>query len=613
MLKDKDICIGAVVSHSQWGVGLIVGFENEGERLLIDFHSKPGHSMARGLAIRSLALLPEDGLDAGLKTNREEVLRWQEKDPMRLVAAALVDLGGKARTSDLKSRLANKVIDPEDWSRWWKRVQNALKESNQFSYDPRKGVSLDANPADIQSVSLDELPASPRNARPKTVRTDPATRLAEWVTWVQSDEKPDATPGGVPPEALLSILQELPASITSVSINRLVFGIEQRILASKKPSASSSQIWMKALVAVLQRWLGSSNAPEIPLTSITALVARVLEDATLDSGKEATDWLAEYASRSKANVDDLAQALLSASRETPDGIYHMLLMMHRTLDTSTRVALWQQLVQPISYDASMPRTGQWLRILEPVERAEVLWSLLLTVLDKASIAEIGSLLQKEWSLSDVPERGHLFKVVLLAWLSHEQLRPACKTMLETVTDSGRDDHSPEDSHMAEWKQMAQSLAQNEIEHLRVSMEREMDSIRGILRDAEGASDRAERQAKYLQGELQKASRGAALDLKRDAILVLGETLQQLVASPDPSSRKVEDATAGIMLALAALGADTFGEVGETLPFNPKIHEVSQPPAIGAPVRTIAPGLRYVKDTDSTLVLVRIQAEVGNTI
>ena len=448
---------------------------------------------------------------------------------MRLVAAALVDLGGKARTSDLKSRLVNRVIDPDDWSRWWKRVQNALKESHQFSYDRLRGVRLDAKPADIESANLDELPVPSRNAPPKTKRSDPAARLGEWVTWLQGDERTDTMPGGVPPDALLPVLRKLPVSITPVAIGRLVYGIEQRVLASKRPAASSSHTWMRALVVLLQRWLGSPNAPDIPLTDITALTARVVEITTFDSSKGTTDWLAEYASRSKNNGDALAQALLSTSRDTPDGTYQLLLMIHGALDRATRLALWQRLIQPSPYDALLRRTGQWLRILEPAERAEVLSELLITIQDEASTTEIGSLLQKEWSLSNATERHHLFKAALVAWLSHEQLRPESRAILESAMNSGQDDQVPDDSHMSEWKQMVQSMAQNEIEQLRTGTKQEMDALRGRLKDTEVALDRVKRQARYLNGELQKASSGRVLDVNRDAILVLGETLQQLVA------------------------------------------------------------------------------------
>ena len=571
---------------------------------------------------KSLGHVRKDGLYAYLNANREAVLRWEKEAPLLLVAAALVDLGGKARvvrTTNLKNRLSE-VIDPEHMGDWWKRVQPALRESDQFEYDTKKGTRLRVKPEDIKETSLEELSVltnkSAKKSQPKAV-SDPAERLAEWVVWIQS-ENAGSPPGQSPPKAIHKILDRLPLVSTPVAMDRLMGAIDHRVLSAKKPATSTSQDWLRALLAVLRRWIGSSDAPDMPLHAIVTTIIRVLDVPgiderkddvpVLDAREDLVSWLADYVSKSSFNVGDVADSVLSVSQEEPEGTQRLLSMMQNALDSPIKMVFWQRLIQNNSNDISNRKSEQWLRILSSTERAEVLLSLIVLARGENSILRIGALLQKEWALSSMFERHHYFKATLLAWLSHEELRSEAGVMLKALLTSNREDRIPSDSHIIEWKKMAQSLAQHEIEQTRTDEKRERNALSEELEGVKSDRDRAERGIKYLQGELKRSSGIVALDIKRDAILVLGETLQQLVGSSGPPSRKIEDANAGITLAIIALGADTFGEVGETRPFDPRLYEVHPPPAAGTPVRVTAPGLRYVKGRDSPLILLRMQAQ-----
>ncbi len=635
MLAEENIQIGQFVSHHTWGAGRIADFEDEGGWVRIDFESEPGRSIARDRAIKVLDQLPEDGLRAMLLVNPDTARRWQDEAPLRLVAAALMDSGGKAKTQDIKSRIVGRVIDSDTWARWWERVRNALKESDQFAYRKRTIILKAAKPGDVQPISLAEIVVPSRKAQtngraahtngrvaqsktqdsqPKA-KQDPADRLAEWVKWILSDEV-DSVPGQYPTKALFDILRNLHESITAIAINNLTFGIEQRVIASKKPSASSTQAWLDALVAVLRRWLDSPNAPSeipldgsgIPLHRIVTIAAHALDIPDLKRPSDLVDWLSDYASKSDSNIYNVAKALSQASQNAPDdGVARVLNEMRNSLDPATRVDLWLRLVLLNTDEESVPRVAQWLRILNPAEKAEILSSLLLSVKDEKSIRAAGSLMQKEWALANQSERHHLFKVALLAWLSHEQLRSECRAILEAVVDQGQEYQVPADSHVAEWKAMAESLAQGEVAQVRTAKDKEIAAVHDKLEEREEALDGTEKMARFLGGELQKATQVAELDVSRDAILVLGETLQRLVGPSDSSPQKVRDANAGITLALMALGTETFGEIGEEAPFDPSIHEVRQPPVSGAPIRIVAPGLRYTKRTNPPLVLIRMKA------
>jgi hypothetical protein len=560
------------------------------------------------MAIKSLDALPMDGLSAGLLVNREEILRWKDEAPLRLVAAALVDLGNSARTADLKRQLSMVV---GDWSRWWKRVQPALKESDQFSY--RSGATeLKTSPADIQPISWDALAAPSKLVRPRDRRSkatgDSSVRLAEWVTWIQSS-LPDTPPGPYPPKALPLVLQNLHVAIVPTATDNLLRAIEHYLINTKKLTASSLQAWLSALLAALQRQvqLLPNNEEEVPLPRIVALTVRILETGDLREGEDLVSWLADYVSRTGHGLHDAAMAFLSVAGEHSSGMPALLKGMREALLPSTRIDLWQLLVQVETDEMLGFRAGHWLRILDPAERVDVLSSLFVVLRDEESIRRAGSLLQREWKSARAAEKRHLFKAVLLAWLLHDQLRSELRAMIEANMTQDQEGLVPDSSHAREFREIALSLAEGEIERARRADDHKMVALQRKLEESEAALDRAEKRARYLGGELQRSSRVAELDISRDAIEVLGESLQRLFVSSDSPVQKMQDAKAGITLAIMALGAEVFGEVGERVPFDPQVHRVPQAPASGSPVRVIAPGLRYTRRTVPPLVLIPIQA------
>ena len=565
------------------------------------------NTAATSPAIESQGHIRQDGLEAKLMANRDAVLRWHEEAPLRLVAAALVDLGGKARLvrpKDLKDRLRD-VLGTERLEGWWKQVQPELKNSDQFEYDGRKGTRLSVRLELISSASLEELLAARRKTRPKSARPRPAARLAEWVTWAQSDEA-GATPGGAPPDDLSLVLRNLPILITPVALNRILDGFKQRVLAAKKPAKATSQAWLNALVAVLNRWVECPDVQERPPADIIAMVARIYQSPTLRDNRELSALIAKYVSRGE-HIKDVAEGLVAASKDSPDGTRHLLAVIRDGLDSRSRVALWQELLRPKSNGASGAIAGHWLRLIEPAERAEVLSSLFIAAKTSNSAAQVIRLLRTDWNLSDPQARCHLSNAALVAGLTHEQLQSEAGEMLNELSNLDLDSRAPEYALMAGWKGWIHFLSQSDIRQERSAHERKVVELYDEMEDKKAALDRAEKRARYLGGELQRTTQAAELDVSRDAILVLGETLQRMIRSTDPPLRKVQDANAGIALAIMALGAETFGEVGDELPFDPRIHEVHDPPVSGTLVRVVAPGLRYTKRTDPPLVLIRMQA------
>ena len=611
MLTDEDIRVETVVSHRQLGPGQIVDVDNG--QVMVDFASDPGRLMSRDKAMKSLSRLRNEGLEARLVLAPEETRRWVEESPLRLVAAAIVDVGRRTETSDLKDKLSPAVINVDSWRRWWTRVQNALKESRQFDYDSRNGTRLKVPVTEVYSVSFSDLPLPSKKTQAGRKKINAATRLADWVRWMQADEA-SAMPTGAsgPPDALIPIIEDMPAEITPRAVERLAGAIEERVISASKPP-KSTPLFLDSLVAGLYRWCKLPKTDDIPVAEITKLAAHLLEVSDESEPESIVNWLADYASTSTCNVRIAANAMLLASQKMPDGTQRLLGRLHNSLDDSTRIAIWQQLLASSPGQAVRPPVEQWLRTLTPEERCTVVSSLLVTVRDDSSGLGIDSLLRTEWNLANTKHRHRLFDAIALSWILRAQLLPDTETIIQEVAESlGREDQETAVTLISNpWNKMIQSAARIEVERVREDKDQQITDLRERLLDAKAELERTRRQARHFQGELQNATHRAALEVSRSAIEVLGGTLQSIIAQPSPLSTEVADITAKMELALRTLNAELFGRIGETEPYEPSLHEVDPVPTLGTEVRVTAPGVRYKMAVDRSAVIIkkRAQAEV----
>ena len=611
MLRDEHIRTGTVVSHLQLGSGQIVDVDEDGDEVMINFVSDTGRLMSRDNAKKSLSRLRDEGLEARLVLAPEETRQWVEEAPLQLVAAALLDVGRRTKTSDLKDKLSPAVVSIDSWRVWWTRVQNALKTSPQFDYDSKNGTRLRVPATKVDSVSFGELPSPSKSTQADRKKTNAATRLADWVTWMQADEAgpmPTGTSG--PPDALIPVIENMPAAITPKVVERLVGAIEERIVSANRPPKSTS-MFLDTLVAGLYRWSELHNSSEMPVLKITTLAARLLEASDNDEHESFVNWLADYSSKSSDNASMAADAMLHASRKAPDGTQRLLSRVHNLLDEAAQIAFWQQLLASSPGQAVRSPVEQWLRTLTPEERCTVVSSLLVTARDDSSGLGIDSLLRMEWKLANTKQRHRLFDAIALNWLLYARLLPNTETIVREVAESLNNDSREHVGSLISnpWSNMIQSAARLEIEQVRQDKDRQIADLRVQLRDTKVDLERTATQKRYVQGELHNASRVAVLDITRDAIIVLGDALQGLAASMIPPSREVSDVKDKITLSLSTLGTEPFGEVGQVVPFEPGLHEVHPPPAAGVPVRITAPGMRFFKGMDSPLIMIRMQAQI----
>jgi len=121
---------GFYILHASWGVGRIKS--NDAENLIIDFVDNPNHRMSVNLARRALDVVPIDDLRV-MQVERKDDLKAMTKDNhAQVVYLAIRQVGGQAKTQDLKRVITNGIIPTSRWAAWWKEAKSSMEDDGRF-------------------------------------------------------------------------------------------------------------------------------------------------------------------------------------------------------------------------------------------------------------------------------------------------------------------------------------------------------------------------------------------------------------------------------------------------------------------------------------------------
>ena len=269
---------------------------------------------------------------------------------------------------------------------------------------------------------------------------------------------------------------------------------------------------------------------------------------------------------------------------------------------------------------TMAQMEGWLKVLEPDDQYEVIAYLLRTVRDESLNEAIVPVLQSELGRADAMRRHFLFDAVVVG---HEALSEYANEMVrQAIAGLAQNGQAIGGSHLSELQRMIRKESHTEVEMVRDDMNRKLEEKEWDLREKErelkemrrelGGKDReleyVNGRIEFLQGEIRTKRQNAELEITRDAITILGIALQELATSPTPKSDEISEAVARITLALSTLGVKPVGKIGETVAFDPRLHEADNPPTRGKLVKVTAPGMQFSRRKDNPLNVVKMQVK-----
>ncbi len=122
---------GGFCMHRSWGFGKITTVDTVFSRLLIDFPSKPGHSMDLAFAADSLKPLPAEHVLARKASDLAGLRQMVALQHLDLIRLVLQSYGGRATLDQVQQVLVPDVIT-DDWKKWWEVARRELKKDGHF-------------------------------------------------------------------------------------------------------------------------------------------------------------------------------------------------------------------------------------------------------------------------------------------------------------------------------------------------------------------------------------------------------------------------------------------------------------------------------------------------
>ena len=165
MIK-QELKSGAFVRHrseQKFGIGRVVKLGEDDQQVEVEFQNESGPwttPMEKDAALRSLDILPEEGFEVTFWKSPDTVKSWVSEGQLRLVAAALADLGGSGRVKDIEDKLES-ILEPGGvkFSNWWKKVRPAVNDSDHFTTGQGKPIILNS---EVTDVAVGPLPIQPK-------------------------------------------------------------------------------------------------------------------------------------------------------------------------------------------------------------------------------------------------------------------------------------------------------------------------------------------------------------------------------------------------------------------------------------------------------------------
>ena len=280
-MTDSIIQPGTFVRHATKGVGRVGEQDNSGG-VTVNFKNGERQQIKASVA-SNLKLLPNNGLAALTWNGPEEIRSWIDDAPLKLIAAAIADIGSSPKIGEIKNALQGqgKVFDADVKlsPTWWNRAsQAAANDSRHFLAVRNKSNSITS----IRLIGdVEKVPAGP--LPPRTPKVNPASLWKKWLNG-ETTEPPALTRPPKPPKSVSNALAKWPAKSIDKALHQTMQGVEDFLYSS----SSSSQVaaaWLEALSRASMRWI-ECTWPDSgqQLTERTAELIERLSEHTSPSG-----------------------------------------------------------------------------------------------------------------------------------------------------------------------------------------------------------------------------------------------------------------------------------------------------------------------------------------
>ena len=421
----------------------------------------------------------------------------------------------------------------------------------------------------------------------------------EWWQWFQGKGEADAVPpNDNPVKAAYDALNVCPPKFLGTALQRTVRAAGDFL--SREPTESAAKEWAHLLSNAAQRWRSSPDADRDPKTAgkVARLMVELLTVANFTG--EPRHWLCQAGAllddhsetwrRSFAAV--LWDALPPSGREIRNwfdnkAFTHMMRENQVAVAREIALAAFAGSASPVP-PARFPGVDALLSYLSDAEKAAFLRNLVtLGISGKAHRQSVVDYIAHAHSASH-PQR-HLDAAVPAAILLADGDGPvadrAAQGIAQALDDVAGATSPVWEALLSESRQRTASqraALTAQIDELRADEEKQRLHYENRLAQSNAETAR-------LRAEIAAGREESRLDIRQDMLTVISETLYDLRGRQDSPQEMLRLVATRLTLALHAGGAEEFGAIGETVPYDPIQHHSDSEIRPGSPVRIAAPG------------------------
>ena len=560
---------------------------------------------------------------------------WVLDAPLRLLAYALHtmhDRTGKA--AEIKAVLQSQVEPSVKWSHWWQQTQEMVAQSDHFKLGSRPTTIT------LLSEEINDIPSPPLPPPP------PPKAQREWLQWFQGEADDVPSKSGNPVKAAHDALNICPPESLGRALRR-TRRAARNFLSIEKPAESAAKEWAHLLSNAAQRWRSRPDASDGANSRTAARMAELMAELITVAGfpGESVRWLCQagvlldepHETWRQAFVAGLWDAMSHSNRDFRNWGKSFSLMPQRDREGSARaiaLAAFTGGASPVP-PARFPVLDALLSYMSDTESAAFLRNLVvLGISGKAHRQSVVNYIAHAHNASH-PQK-HLDAAVPAFILLTDGHGPVAAQAAQGIAQALDDDNGAgplswdallsesrqritsqraaltdqiEELHTAQEKQRLcyeNRLAQSDRETARLLSESrqriasqraaftsQIDELRAAeekqRRCYENRLAQSNAETARLRAEIAAGREESRLDIRQDMLTVISETLYDLRGRQDSPQDLLRLVETRLSLALRAGGAEEFGTIGETAPYDPIQHQSDGEIRPGSPVRIAAPG------------------------
>jgi transcription elongation factor GreA-like protein/transcription elongation GreA/GreB family factor len=311
--------------HRSWGFGKIVSMDPVFARCVIDFQTKPGHTMDLTFAAESLKPISSDHIYARKVSGLDNLRQMAALHHLDLIKLVLQSFGNRATLDQIQQVLVPDVIK-DDWKKWWEAAKRELKKDGHFQVPAKKTdqIIYQAKEVSLQTRLMGEF----RGAKGLKARSNVAHEILKSYS--------DLSDG---PAVAKEVITALNAEILthqrtqpSIALEAIFVRDEIRQVAGAPPTegeVSAAVMWQQEMARV------GSVLEQMP----AAKHRRALQSFKENSPERWSDALLSSLNHISAKLaGEITHALITGGK--PDALKELLARLISQHQASSELLLW---------------------------------------------------------------------------------------------------------------------------------------------------------------------------------------------------------------------------------------------------------------------------------